>query len=184
MADPKDLAAQLSAFNAIEAGEPWYKKQLPMEGRATFLPFRDTMEGSVFNKRELALPGLLAGAVNALTAPERAYSGLDPTFNAQEEAINLASNVMGGGLGFSTAMKSPTGAGGFDVAMFNAQPTEQLIKQRIRQIQYDRKLSKSENSTDTPSNVELNRLKQQLKELKNPNLRKDLLKQEFDKLEK
>jgi hypothetical protein len=118
MADPKDLAAQLSAFNAIEAEQPWYKKQLPMEGRATFLPFRDTMEGSVFNKRELALPGLLAGAVNAFTAPERARTGSDPTFNAGEEAANFALNTFGGGIATSKALSNPTGRGGKDVGMF------------------------------------------------------------------
>jgi hypothetical protein len=117
MADPKDLASQLSAFNAIEAGEPWYKKQLPMEGRATFLPFRDTMEGSVFNKRELALPGILAGALNAFTAPERARTNTDPTFNAGEEAANFALNTFGGGIATGKALRNPTGQGGVDLSM-------------------------------------------------------------------
>lgn len=118
MADPKDLAAQLEAFNQIEAqGQPWYKKQLPMDGRATFLPYRDTMEGSVFNQRELAMPGILAGALNAFSAPERARTGSDPTFNPNEEAINFATNVMGGGVGTSAAMKAPTGQGGKDLAL-------------------------------------------------------------------
>lgn len=118
MADPKDLAAQLEAFNQIEAqGQPWYKKQLPMEGRATFLPFRDTMEGSVFNQRELAMPGVLASALNAFSSPERARTGSDPTFNPNEEAINFATNVMGGGVGTSAAMKAPMGQGGKDLAM-------------------------------------------------------------------
>lgn len=118
MADPKDLAAQLEAFNAIEAqAQPWYKKQLPMEGRATFLPYRDTMEGSVFNQRELAMPGILAGALNAFSSPERARTGSDPTFNPNEEAINFAQNVMGGGVGTSAAMKAPMGQGGKDLAM-------------------------------------------------------------------
>lgn len=117
MADPKDLAAQLSAFNAIEAEQPWYKKQLPMEGRATFLPFRDTMEGSVFNKRELALPGLLAGAVNAFTAPERARTASDPTFNAGEEAANMALNTFGSGIATGKALRNPTGQGGVDLSM-------------------------------------------------------------------
>jgi hypothetical protein len=117
MADPKDLAAQLSAFNAIEAEQPWYKKQLPIKGRATFLPFRDTMEGSVFNKRELALPGLLAGAVNAFTAPERARTNTDPTFNAGEEAANFALNTFGGGIATGKALRNPTGQGGVDLSM-------------------------------------------------------------------
>jgi hypothetical protein len=53
------------------ASPSWSGEELPMENRATFLPFRDTMPGSVMNKRELALPGILAGAVNAITAPAR-----------------------------------------------------------------------------------------------------------------
>jgi hypothetical protein len=117
MADPKDLAAQLNAFNAIEAEQPWYKKQLPMEGRATFLPFRDTMEGSVFNQRELALPGILAGALNAFSAPERARTGSDPTFNAGEEAVNMALNTFGGGIATGKALRNPTGQGGVDLSM-------------------------------------------------------------------
>jgi hypothetical protein len=117
MADPKDIAAQLSKFNAIEADQPWYTKQLPMEGRATFLPFRDTMEGSVFNKRELALPGLLAGAINAFTAPERARTGSDPTFNPTEEGANFALNTFGGGMATSKAIRNLAGQGGVDLGM-------------------------------------------------------------------
>ena len=117
MADPKDLASQLSAFNAVEAEQPWYKKQLPMEGRATFLPFRDTMEGSVFNQREVALPGILAGALNAFTSPERARTTSDPTFNPGEEAANFALNTFGGGLATGKALRNPTGQGGVDLSM-------------------------------------------------------------------
>lgn len=110
---------ELRRFNASERGEqPWYAKALPMEGRATFLPFRDTMEGSVFNKREVALPGLLAEAVNAFTAPGRSLLGTDPEFSAGKEGVNMAMNVMGGGLGTSKAMRNPTGEGGKDVGMF------------------------------------------------------------------
>lgn len=129
MADPKDLAAQLEAFNQIEAqGQPWYKKQLPMEGRATFLPFRDTMEGSVFNQRELAMPGVLASALNAFSSPERARTGSDTQFNPNEEAINFATNVMGGGVGTSAAMKAPMGQGGKDLAMNAYHGTPHEIK--------------------------------------------------------
>ena len=78
MADPKQIAdalAQdqlLAQFNRREGeAQPWYMKPMDMEGRATFLPFKDTLPGSVMNQRELALPGLLAGAVNAFTAPSR-----------------------------------------------------------------------------------------------------------------
>jgi hypothetical protein len=68
---------------------------LPMEGRATFLPFQDTLPGSVMNQRSFALPGVIAGAVNAFTAPGRAYSGSDPNFNPEEEAANFAMLTLG-----------------------------------------------------------------------------------------
>jgi hypothetical protein len=115
--DPDQIA--LDEFNRIEAQgqKPWYQTGLPMEGRATFLPFKDSMEGSVFNQREWALPAVVAGAVNAFTAPERARTGTDPNFNANEEALNLAQNVMGGGISTSSAMKAPMGYGGKDLAL-------------------------------------------------------------------
>jgi hypothetical protein len=75
------------------------------------------MEGSVFNKREVALPGLLAEAVNAFTAPGRSLLGTDPEFSAGKEGVNMAMNVMGGGLGTSKAMRNPTGQGGVDLAL-------------------------------------------------------------------
>lgn len=107
----------LRRFNAIESGDqPWYTRALPMEGRATILPFKDSMPGSVFNKREWAIPGLLAEAINAFTAPKRAYS--DPEFDTGKEGVNFALNFMGGGVGGSRAMPNPTGQGGKDVAMF------------------------------------------------------------------
>ena len=77
----------------------WSGEALPMEGRATFLPFQDTLPGSVMNKRSLALPGIVAGAVNAITAPGRAL--VDPEFNQGEEAANVALNMMGGGMNAS-----------------------------------------------------------------------------------
>jgi hypothetical protein len=94
--------------------QPWYAQQLPMEGRYTFLPLRDTMEGSVFNEREFAIPGLLAEAINAFTAPGRSL--LEAGFNPEEEAANMALNVGGGGLLASRAM--PTPSGGIDLGMF------------------------------------------------------------------
>ena len=90
---------------------PWYEQALPMEGRATFLPFQDTLPGSVMNQRSFALPAVVAGAVNAVTAPGRAYSGSDPTFNPEEEAANFAMNVMGGGMGASRAAPAPSSSG-------------------------------------------------------------------------
>lgn len=106
----------LRRFNAIESGEqPWYTRALPMEGRATILPFKDSMPGSVFNKREWAIPGLLAEAINAFTAPGRSL--LDPQFDTGKEGVNFALNVMGGGIGGSRAMPNPTGQGGVDLAL-------------------------------------------------------------------
>ena len=127
MADPKQIAdalAQdqlLAQFNRDEASaEPWYRKGLPMEGRDTFLPFKysqPTLPGSVMNQRELALPGLLAGAVNQFTSGGRAYTGSDPTFNPQEEAANFAMNTFGGGMATGKMMRNPTGVGGTDLAL-------------------------------------------------------------------
>jgi hypothetical protein len=73
---------------------------LPMEGRATFLPFQDTLPGSVMNERQWALPGMLAGAWNAFTAPGRAARGqLDPSNeDAMAEALNIAGFANVGGM--------------------------------------------------------------------------------------
>ena len=89
---------------------PWYEQALSMEGRAAFLPYQDTLPGSVMNQRSFALPGIIAGAANAITAPGRAYSGSDPMFDPQEEAANFALNMMGGGMGASRAAPAPAGA--------------------------------------------------------------------------
>ena len=85
----------------------WDAQALPMEGRATFLPFQDTG-----GKRSLALPGVLAAAINAITAPKRAYTGSDPNFDPQEEASNFAMSLMGGGMGASRAAPAPAGSVG------------------------------------------------------------------------
>ena len=123
MADPKQIADALTQdqllaqFNRDEASaEPWWRKGLPMEGRAILAPLRNTMEGSVFNQKELALPYPVAWLVNALTSGNRAYTGADPTFNPQEEAASFASGIMGGGVGASRMMKAPTGVGGKNLA--------------------------------------------------------------------
>ena len=121
--------ADLAAFNQFEAqAEPWYRKGLPMEGRGTFLPFRDTLPDSVMNQREWALPSIIAAPINAITAPFRAATGSDLTFNAPEEAMNLAGSVFGGGVGASRAMTAPTGVGGKDLAMNAYHGTPHEIK--------------------------------------------------------
>ncbi len=103
MPTPKQYADALSSPS-------WTDKALPMEGRAAFLPFQDTLPGSVMNKRSLAIPGVFAGAINAITAPGRAYRGSDPTFNPQEEALNIGLNMMGGGMVASKVAPPPAGA--------------------------------------------------------------------------
>ena len=128
---------QVMSYSDIEP--EFYEKRLPMEGRATFLPFRDTMEGSVFNERELAVPGILAELMNAFTAPARSMT--DPTFNAGEEAANMAMNVGGSGLAISRGMKAPTGQGGFNLGM-NVVPESQIKdliteSKRLRSIYQD-----------------------------------------------
>jgi len=85
-----------------------------MEGRATFLPFMDTLPGSVMNERSWALPGVLASMFNAFTAPGRAYSGqLDPM---SPEGINEGMNFAGAMLGSGTTFGNvPRGALGMNV---------------------------------------------------------------------
>lgn len=97
---------------------PWYEQALSMEGRAAFLPYQDTLPGSVMNQRSFALPGIIAGAANAITAPGRAYS--DPMFDPQEEAANFALNVMGGGMG----LPAPAGSLGMNAFHRTAIPFE------------------------------------------------------------
>src|SRR5687768_7240951 len=73
-------------------------KPLPMEGRFNLLPVIESQPGmgpSVFNQRKLALPGILAGAVNAFTLPGRAMQG-QPT--SDREAVDFGMTFMGGGL--------------------------------------------------------------------------------------
>jgi hypothetical protein len=94
----------------------WLSKPLPMEGRFNLLPIREQVPGmgpSVFNKRSLALPGVLAGAVNAFTAPGRAVSGA-PGFKPQQEGADFAMNFMGGGLLGSKMAPPPRGSVGMN----------------------------------------------------------------------
>lgn len=114
MAESDRIAAALRYQQQIS-------EALPMENRATFLPFKDTLPGSVMNKREWALPGIVAGTLNAITAPRRAMQGgyeadesgnITPTFNALEEAMNVATNMMVGGMAIG---KAPAGSLGMNV---------------------------------------------------------------------
>jgi hypothetical protein len=102
--NPNIAAQGLKSRNQIAAAlasQPpsWSGEAIPMKGRATILPFQDSLPGSVMNKRSLALPGIVAGAVNAITAPGRAL--VDPEFNQGEEAANFALNMLGGGMSAS-----------------------------------------------------------------------------------
>jgi hypothetical protein len=95
----------------------WLSKPLPMEGRFGLLPIKEEVPGmgpSLFNKRSAALPGLLAGAVNAFTAPGRALRGGMP--EPEKEGVEFGLNVMGGGLLGSRAAPLPRGAIGMNAS--------------------------------------------------------------------
>lgn len=74
---------------------------LSMDGRFNILPLMDTPQG-----RQFAMPGILAGLVNAFTAPGRAMRG-DPV--GDEEGMNFALGLLGGG-GFGAAPKGALAA--------------------------------------------------------------------------
>lgn len=114
-------------------------QQLSMEGRANFLPYQDTLPGSVMNQRSWALNGIAAGGINAITAPRRAMQGgyeadedgnITPTFNAPEEAMNVAGNVMGGGMGASRVAPAPAGSLGMNAIKKGSQEITSLVQQR------------------------------------------------------
>jgi hypothetical protein len=121
-----DPAKEIEEFNRFEAaGAPAYVKPLEMEGRGTFLPFKDNLPGSVMNTRELALPGILAGAYNAFTSPARSVKEIG--FNDMEEAVNFALNMMGGGVGLGRAAPAPAGSLGMNVST----PAMRQFKQMV-----------------------------------------------------
>jgi hypothetical protein len=94
----------------------WLSKPLPMEGRFNLLPIREEVPGmgpSVFNKRSAALPGVLAAAVNAFTAPGRAMSG-PPGFDPKSEGFNFGGTFMGSGLLGSRMAPAPRGSIGMN----------------------------------------------------------------------
>jgi len=94
----------LSAALRNQKNDNIFSTALPMEGRLTFLPARVTPEG-----KEWAVPGALAAAWNAFTAPRRAIEGKleDPV----EEALNVAGMAMTGAMPFS----APAGSLGMNV---------------------------------------------------------------------
>jgi len=125
MADNKLAPQSKNSLEQFWFNEPdWSAKGLPMKGRSTFLPFQDTLPGSVMNQRSWALQAPIAGAINMLTAPGRAATGSDPTFNPEEEAANFALNVMGGGMGASRAAPAPAGSLGMNAFHRTAIPFE------------------------------------------------------------
>jgi hypothetical protein len=96
-------------------------RQLPMAGRANFLPYQIGASG----KPELALPGILAGAVNAVTAPYRAMNPQQyPDFNTEQEAADFALNMMGGGTAFGRAPKNALGMNVWHGSPHKFEPTE------------------------------------------------------------
>lgn len=77
-----------------------------MAGRANFLPYQIGADG----KPHWALPGVLAGAANAVTAPYRAMNPQEyPDFNTEQEAADFALNMLGGGGAVGRAPKNALG---------------------------------------------------------------------------
>jgi hypothetical protein len=92
-----------------------------MTGRANFLPYQIGADG----KASWALPGILAGAANAVTAPYRAMNPQDyPDFNAEQEAADFALNMMGGGTVFGSAPKNALGMNVWHGSPHKFEPTE------------------------------------------------------------
>jgi hypothetical protein len=84
----------------------------PREDRGSILPIYKSSTG-------LVAPDWMYGLARNATAADMARKGYAV---APEEGVNMALNVMGGGLGVSTAMRKPTGGGaGKDLAMFVGQ---------------------------------------------------------------
>ena len=79
----------------------------PREDRGSILPIYKSSTG-------LVAPGWMYDLARNATAADMARKGYAV---APEEAVNMALNVAGGGLGVSTAMRNPTGKGGVDLAM-------------------------------------------------------------------
>lgn len=79
----------------------------PREDRLSILPRYSRETG-------LVAPEMLYDAARAFTAPSVAARGYEV---APEDAVNMAVNFTGAGLGTSAAMRKPMGEGGVDLAM-------------------------------------------------------------------
>ena len=97
-----------SVFERLSSG---LTEPLPMEGRLSFLPAMVTPERG----REWALPGVLAGAWNAFTAPGRALQGQEV---GPDEALNVAGMTMLSGM----PVPKPTGQGVLGLNVFHGSP--------------------------------------------------------------
>ena len=86
----------------------------PREDRGSILPIYKSSTG-------LVAPDWMYDIARNATAADMARRGYAV---APEEAVNMALNVAGGGLGVSTAMRNPTGKGGKDLGMFVGQKSE------------------------------------------------------------
>jgi hypothetical protein len=86
----------------------------PREDRGSILPIYKSSTG-------LVAPGWMYDLARNATAADMTRKGYAV---APEEAVNMALNVAGGGLGVSTAMRNPTGTGGKDLGMFVGQKSE------------------------------------------------------------
>lgn len=79
----------------------------PGVDRSAFLPYN--------KEAGFHVPEAIYGGIKSLIAPEQARKYGNVT---DKDAIEMALNVMGGGLGVSAGMKNPTGSGGADLGMF------------------------------------------------------------------
>jgi hypothetical protein len=83
----------------------------PPDYRSPFLPLKRTPEG----KREWAVPGILADFLSVTSAPGRAVEG-GPGFDPEQEGVNFALNMLGGGL-LAPRPRGSVGMGGRVVDM-------------------------------------------------------------------
>ena len=121
LGEPKGVLASRSPQGILSQA---LNQPLPMDGRLTFLP------AMVNNgRREFALPGLLASAWNAFTAPGRAYSGnmADPV----GEALNVAGMMQMGTMPGVTSGHGALGSG-----FVKKPPAEKAARELAYRIQH------------------------------------------------